>query len=353
MFFLSFLAISLNLSSFNASAYCSRFTGSTTLDSAGPIAQWRTDYPEDLERDENNQLVTRTPWTSIDFTKDTAAYMDSVLSVIKTDFHKDGDVLKRNKEHRWWMSLWMDYTRYGREPRMGLTKERGPNEKDLSKTSRAGYQVWAVGFYNEFGALTFGEIFEDPCNPSVPVAVNFARNTVSIKFLFTDAAPNEVEYLKGGPVYKAMIDPNHNNTDPKKRIVSELRLIQLDIAIKDTRADETNWIFGTFGWVGPAKGDGLFDNLVPVSLQWGNDPGVYDDNIKESWINPVLHEVMYGWPERPTLGFKGRANGPADNIRSSCLSCHATARSPPPPKKRSLKSSRGLRPLRYIRLLSS
>lgn len=80
--------------------------------------------------------------------------------------------------------------------------------------------------------------------------------------------------------------------------------------------------------MGPPKGDALFDNLVPVSLMWGNDPKVIDTNITESWINPDLRNVMYGWAKRPSLGFNGRANGPADNIRSSCLSCHAAARTP-------------------------
>jgi hypothetical protein len=31
------------------------------------------------------------------------------------------------------------------------------------------------------------------------------------------------------------------------------------------------------------------------------------------------------WPQRPYPGFQGRVNGPADNLRSSCLSCHALA----------------------------
>ena len=87
-------------------------------------------------------------------------------------------------------------------------------------------------------------------------------------------------------------------------------------------------MFGTFVWRGPPTGDKLFDNLVPVSLQWGNDPGVYNNAIREGWTNPDLLGVTYGWDERPTMGFNGRANGPADNIRSSCLSCHGAARTP-------------------------
>jgi hypothetical protein len=220
---------------------------------------------------------------------------------------------------------------------MGLTKERGPDPGDLSPTNSDGFQVWAVGFYNDAGALRLGEIFADPCDPAIPSPLTFPEGTASVKFLFTDASPVEVAYLAGGPKYDAMIDPEGSGSASRPvadRQRREVRLLQLDIAVKDSRAAATGWVFGTFAWIGPTTGDMLFDNLTPVSLQWGNDPGVFDREVSESWINPDLEGVMYGWEKRPFLGFNGRANGPADNWRSSCLSCHAAARVP--------RSSKGL-----------
>ena len=158
--------------------------------------------------------------------------------------------------------------------------------------------------------------------------MNLPQNTVSVKFFSTDADPEEVTYLRGAPEFTAFIDPTPRTGDPAKRVPRTVRLLQMDIAIKDSRARETGWVFGTFGWVGPATGDHFFDNLEYVSLQWGDDPGVYDSNIRESWINESLRGTMFGWDERETLGFNGRANGPADNIRSSCISCHSSARVP-------------------------
>jgi hypothetical protein len=228
----------------------------------------------------------------------------------------------------------MDYDRAGREPHIGLTKERGPRAGDLSPASIAGPQVWAVGFYNEPGAVIFGRIFSDPCNPSVPDKVLFPERTAAIKFLFTDANLDsfvgQVSYLNGAPTYTALIDPERVNggAPVQNRAARQVQLLQVDIAVKDARATKSGWVFGTFAWIGPLKGDGLFDNLVPVSLQWANDAGNYSDEIGESWINPAVDGVMFGWAERPSLGFMGRANGPADNIRSSCLSCHAAARAP-------------------------
>ncbi|MGX9574285.1 hypothetical protein [Mesorhizobium sp. f-mel] len=169
--------------------------------------------------------------------------------------------------------------------------------------------------------------------PSLTQSLNFPEGTVSVKFLFTDAVPAEVAYLDGAPSYEAIIDAaGTGGMNPPPPVESRqkrtVHLLQVDISVKDADAAATGWIFGTFGWVGPTTGDGLFDNLMPVSLQWGNDPEIYDQAITQSWINPDLHMKMYGWNQRPTLGFNGRANGPADNIRSSCLSCHAAARTP-------------------------
>ena len=257
--------------------------------------------------------------------------MAAVLSTVSPYFEISADArLTGTGSESWWIAPWMDVTSSGREPRMGLTRERGPDEGDLAEGSSDGFQVWAVGFYNQAGAAALSEMFEDPCNPSLPAQFRFPRSTAAVKFLFTNAGPSEVTYLAGAPTYKALIDPPNapRDTTPEDRIESDVRLLQVDIAVKDRRATNTDWVFGTFVWMGPSIGDTLFDNLVPVSLQWGNDPGVYNHRVQESWINTDLEGKLYGWDERPTLGFNGRANGPADNIRSSCLSCHATARTP-------------------------
>ena len=42
--------------------------------------------------------------------------------------------------------------------------------------------------------------------------------------------------------------------------------------------------------------------------------------LQESWINPAVHLEHYGWADR--------LNGPVDNPKSSCLSCHSTAQIP-------------------------
>jgi hypothetical protein len=163
----------------------------------------------------------------------------------------------------------------------------------------------------------------------------FPEGTVAVKFLFTDgdlgSFAGQIGYLTGAPVYKAWVNAEGSGSTPippQRRVLRELQLLQVDMSVKDSRASKTGWVFGTFAWMGPATGDMMFDNLVPVSLMWANDEGVITDQIKESWINQQLTGKLYGWATRPYLGFFGRGNGPADNIRASCLACHATARLP-------------------------
>jgi len=305
---------------------CAAFVGSTMKHGGAESANWRTDYPAEYPDPRDKQ-----PWELINFDSKPADYMNAVLKGARDAFRLENRRLVGTGQEAWWISEWLDYGTSGREPLMGLTKERGPNPGDLSPTNGNGYQVWAVGFYNLPGAVVLGDIFAEPCNPSLPVAIKFPPDTVSVKFLFTDASTDEVTYLKDAPEFDAMIDASGSGSQSRpidQRSSRPVRLLQVDIAAKDTRAKETDWVFGTFVWVGPPTGDKLFDNLVPVSLQWGNDPGIYDGSLKQSWINPDLKNVAYGWPERPTLGFMGRANGPADNIRSSCMSCHSAARMP-------------------------
>jgi hypothetical protein len=72
---------------------------------------------------------------------------------------------------------------------------------------------------------------------------------------------------------------------------------------------------------------------------WGNDPEATTQTrdefavLQETQLNQDLAGVVWRgpnqvWDERPWPGFQGRLNGPADNLRSSCMSCHALAQWP-------------------------
>jgi hypothetical protein len=86
-----------------------------------------------------------------------------------------------------------------------------------------------------------------------------------------------------------------------------------------------------------APGQTVWDKMVPLGVQWGNDPQSTSPSIPltENWINPKAPKYS-----TQTLGWGGRLSGPNDGAtnaitfngkaydnypNSGCLSCHSTA----------------------------
>lgn len=328
------LTLSFGISEAVAFGTCSRFPAAKSTahsSSSGSIdLPWRTDYPATAPSQTH-------AWEAVPFT-DWENYITAVLSEVKASgLSISSGSINMPQTAEWWIAPWMDYGANGREPLIGLTKERGPNAGDLSPTSPAGHEVWAIGWYNAEGAFGLKQIFADPCNPIVPAPIGgvpwtFPNGTASFKLLFTTADATAIPYLDGAPTVHAKIGQS-SFADANGE--ADLRLLQVDVGIRDPDATGTEWVMGTFIWKGPTTGDGFWDNLLPVGLMWGNDPGVQNNTfdqfaaVQQTRLNTNLAGVVWQgatpWPQRPFPGFQGRLNGPADNLRSSCLSCHALA----------------------------
>ena len=164
--------------------------------------------------------------------------------------------------------------------------------------------------------------------------IEFPVGTVVCKLLFVDVPPNQVPFLNPPLKWQGYVTQNYQSTS---RSIRDLALIQMDVMIRHQNAP-LGWVFGTYQYNGRRKGAGgnLWDNLIPVGLQWGNDPDVKDDTSNpqpvRTMINPRLQETVVN-PDTdelpPThLGWNGRLNGPVDNPMSSCMSCHMTASTP-------------------------
>jgi hypothetical protein len=122
----------------------------------------------------------------------------------------------------------------------------------------------------------------------------------------------------------------------------------MDFAVRDPRSP-IGWVFGVFLYDGSRQDDDVssifpgrrkelkkvfqpWDRLTPAGIQWGNDPLATQEAIEngeklqECWINPRAESlrVKLGGT-RPSWGWNGRLNGPADNFISSCASCHSLA----------------------------
>ena len=280
----------------------------------GEVFKLRQDYPATPPPPETK------PWETINFQSQPLQYVQSVLA-----YCLDGNVavdfqLAQNHTRNWYHVPWLNTTSNGREFVHGLTLERGSRPKELAPTQTSTFSNWAVGMYNAPGGYVIGQVWNDHNSPD-PTAANFPDGTVSCKLLFTTATAAQVPYLKNAFQWQADVSLTGSTT----RAIHTVSLLQVDVAVRDTRADSTTgWVFGTFVYDGNAAGATPWDRLVPVGIMWGNDPTVTSPtktsstHLQESFINPTI-----GPPQH--LGRAGRLNGPVDNPKSSCLSCHSTA----------------------------
>lgn len=278
----------------------------------GPVFKLRQDYPATAPPSEV------LPWDTIDPKNDPVAYARAVLKyVYEGNIDVDWQV-EQNKVRNWYHAPWMHSGDTGREFVRGLTRERTTQPKELAPTQTSRFQNWAVSVYNAPGGFVFGQVWKSHKSPN-PKAAVFPGGTVSAKLLFSEANESEVPYLKGSVEWDANVNQPMTSTTRK---VSKMRLLQIDVAVRDPRVDSTTgWVFGTFVYDGNSPGTTPWDRMVPVGVMWGNDPAVPPSSkgkLAETRINPALGVAQH-------LGFGGRLNGPVDNPRSSCLSCHSVA----------------------------
>jgi hypothetical protein len=279
------------------------------------------------------------PFMTSDFQKDWKNYMMQVRSYCFEGNTNTDWRVENNTVRKWYHIPWQHYGPNGREGIHGLTKEAPVAVKQLAATQTTpGHQTYAVGFFNELGGYTIGQVWanhEDPDPGVTTTPGGFLEGTVICKILFVDVPVAEVPFLANPIQWDGYITDvySSNNRSLRKQALS---LIQMDISIKDKRAP-MGWIFGTFQYNGKLNKANKWENLIPVGLMWGNDPEITDDaftnpkptvtkinpNLKETVINPDTNELP------PThLGWNGRLNGPVDNPQSSCMSCHMTAEVP-------------------------
>lgn len=294
----------------------------------------------------------------IDFKKDWNAYMLAVRDYvyegnIENRPASDAFNLEDNKVRPWFHVPWQHSGPFGREGIHGLTKEGPVMPKSLAPLQTDRWQTYAVGFYNQQGGWTIGRVWANPNNPSLDSLKKegFPEGTIVGKMLFTTAPVSQVPFLSSPVEWSAYAtkcfappkagekptEPNFGINCDKTREMTTVRFIQMDIMVRDSRAKETGgWVFGTFVFNGNLANPNMWKNVVPVGLQWGNDPTVTSDSESNptpvvTKINPDLKQsVINQSTDMPPmhLGWGGRLNGPVDNTKSACMSCHSTAQFP-------------------------
>jgi uncharacterized protein YraI len=267
------------------------------------------------------------PWKAFNFRTQAQAaqYLQSVL-----DYAKEGNVAvqwdgDQNAVRKWYHAPWLHRDANGREYVRGLTRERTSPVHSLHALQANQWRNYAVGLYNPAAGYIVGQVWKDHENPDA-TAARFPDGSVGVKLLFTTATVAEVPYLVNSFDWDAHVSPVGSDV----RTIQKVRLLQIDVAVRDARADSTTgWVFGTFIYDGTAAGATPWDRMRPVGLTWGNDPTLTPaaqsagaTTAESIILTPTVagHQLKLGW--------LGRLNGPVDNPASSCLSCHGTAQTP-------------------------
>ena len=301
----------------------------------GHVFKLSQDYPATVPADKQ-------PWLAVDPKRDPGRYTRTVLAYFYDGNIHGGSIENdfdptTNHVRKWYNAPFQDLGTFGREFVHGLTEERNSSPNELTPEQTSVWTNYAVGFYNAPGTVPIRSVWnpwraQAGAQPAINVAATVPEGTVAAKLLFTTASPAEVPFIATSPAWKAYIYKNlhaypSGPTDP--RVIGAVRLLQIDVAVKDHRAGPTGWFFGTFvygggpGYSGPPLGKG-WRNVAPVGLMWGNDPGYtpppspapHSSGLKETWLNPTVNMAHYG--------YQYRLNGPVDNPVSSCMSCHST-----------------------------
>lgn len=309
----------------------------------GPLFELSQDYPTEMP-----PRAEMPGFFETDFREDWRTYIDEARNYC---FEGNTEVDWRGQENEvrsWFHMPWQDFGPNGREGIHGLTREASIKPSQLAEGQSYGKGVtYAVGLYNEFGGYAIGKVWQDHEEPDPEYASTegFPQGTVVCKLLFVNIPPEivaqQIPFLVNPIQWQAYTAlPSGSG-----RAVQSVALIQMDIMVRDERAP-AGWIFGTFQYNGELDEPNRWNNLAPVGLMWGNDPGKSEgiplENSQGSFtvppvgkatpINAELDETVVN-PDSselpPThLGWNGRLNGPVDNALSSCMSCHMTASSP-------------------------
>ncbi|KAI8495106.1 hypothetical protein Bbelb_270920 [Branchiostoma belcheri] len=263
------------------------------------------------------------PFMRVDFRQEPEKYMQAVI-----DYCFEGNTecdfrVQNNKVRPWYSAPWLATRYFGREPVHGMTMERPAEPGYLATTDKRWIQTWSVGFYNAYGGYTIGQFWKDPGKPTLTENVNFPPGTVAFKLLFTEATERDIPGLKGSKVWEAAIamptspiPPTASQQEARTLLANvlnctdrgpnpyPLRLIQVDVMVRDPRSN-IGWLFGSFMYnkdqpydSAAHPGEAEWRRLVPVSLQWGNDPDLtpemyhgFGKRPEESWTSPRVKEL--------------------------------------------------------------
>jgi len=283
-------------------------------------------------------------------TANAAAYVQALKDAVARDMHTlladygDWNAARRG----WYNDPWLGAQR---EPIHGMLV--GIEKVDNSLFPKSGltkpFTTYVITYYNRTAAQTIGKIWGR--DPKAPVlaggATQYAEGAITVKLAFTTADGATWPAMEGAHSWPMMMTANATTGHFDRPTLEKGYLMQVDIVVKDSQsAPQTGWVFATLVYDRDTRpgSQGIWDQMVPLGAQWGNDPQVNSAAapgapLQETWVNPQA--PLYA---TETLGWGGRLSGPNDHAlndisvageggrvlvrnaaNSSCLSCHGAS----------------------------
>ncbi len=187
------------------------------------------------------------PWDEFDFKKNNEAerYADSFLKYVYDGMIKSDWYAEANSKHKWFHIPWMTTGKHPREFVHGLTDERPIIGPELGLRKGASVNNYAVGYYNATAAYSIGQIWRGDL-PDLSKS-QLPEGSAVVKLLLTDARSEEFDgpdILADSPRVSGFVVNRSNGL----KSIQQLRVLQIDFAIRSKRAEETGWVFGTFAY---------------------------------------------------------------------------------------------------------
>jgi len=283
-------------------------------------------------------------------TANAAAYVRALKDAVARDMHtlladyEDWNAARRG----WYNDPWLGAQR---EAIHGMLA--GIDKVDNSLFPKSGltkpFTTYVITYYNRTAAQTIGKIWGR--DPNAPVltggATQYAEGSITVKLAFTTADGATWPAMEGALAWPMMMTANATTGHFDRPTLEKGYLMQVDIVVKDSQsAPQTGWVFATLVYDRDTRpgSQGIWDQMVPLGAQWGNDPQVNSAAtpgapLQETWVNPQA--PLYA---TETLGWGGRLSGPNDHAlndisvageggrvltrnaaNSSCLSCHGAS----------------------------
>lgn len=315
----------------------------------GPLFALSYDYPATAP-------VPAMPWRSaIQNGPITTANAGAYAQALKAAVGADMQVLLQDYGHwnaaqrGWYNEPWLASER---EAIHGMYV--GSSSLDTSLFAATGLSkpltTYVLTYYNQTAAPTLARVWgKTAMQPNLtPKSTQFAEGAIIVKAAFITAGPNIWPVMQGSQVWPLYITVDATTGQLNQPAVVPTYLMQFDIIVKDSvSAPKTGWVFSTLVYdqrVAPGP-NGIWDQMVVLGAQWGNDPQANDPNnpqpvLVENWNNPAAPAyggATFGWGERlsgPNDGAMNDisyvdANGQrqfSHNAKdSSCMSCHSSA----------------------------